>query len=1173
MLKYVCFSLFFFLPLSAAFAADTEYAANQKAYDALGAAQAYALGFTGSGVTVAVVDNGTLVTHQELKDQFSELQKDEYNHYQDIADHGTPVSSLVAGKKDDTGMHGVAYDAQIVAFAVELDDGVDCPSCYQSYTEAWEILATDEFDNVKIVNNSLGVHEYAPSYSPSANEKNAAKALVAKDKLIVASAGNDTLLMPNGSPAGLPYYDSSLKYNFISAIAYNPSYSPSSPYFLESYTNLAQNAQEWSLAAPVGSLTAASHEGDSVYTAFAGTSAAAPIISGSAAVVSSAFPYMGGKQLADVLFSTADKNYADFSKYMVQKDNGKSQFLFFGSADGYGKDWTDTEKRAVVQAELGGAYTCSSDGVVCADVTYADVFGQGLLNLANAVKGPGYFDANRLSSGDFVNNEYVYTVDVQEYDSTWSNNIGQVKSKTENTDADVGLKKQGAGTLTLTGQNTYLGTTTIENGTLQLTGSLAGDVSVTSGTFYLNGGTVLGETVAAVGGQINVDGGSLSSLVNSGTVNLSGGSAEEVDNRGIFYLAGSGVITDTLTNSAQFYLDGGNIAGTVLNKGQFYLNGGTLSGKIQNTGSVQNNTMLKEGLVVGGTLVNQAGGSLYLTSSPDTLVNYGKIVLSPAADDPSVLQQMTVSHLTLAGGGFVLDMANLPEFGEGKSYLVLTAEDSFDVSDDFSLSDQLSQFIIARTDADETEKTVSVSLEYLPLSSSSYAPNLTAAERRTAAVIDRLFKSEHKNDFSGFYFLDESGLKKQIGKMNSQITPVHFSSLPLSNRLGRTVQTHLFERQISKDPYQYEGRREYYTPSSADRPPRGDIYHNYRPGNMPQENYRHAVPQTRDVYRNYRPGNAPRENYRYYVPRKRDVYRNFRPGGRSGGQAFGRQTNVWGQILYAKGTYEADKSSGRSDAEGSGIGLMFGWDFVYSKDFLWGLTAGYARSSIDQDSDNTDVTDLRFGAYFSRQKDFLSVDGILMIGLQSYDKKRVTALPLKTFEHTASFNGTSIEAALNVGYDLHHIPMRAGDWSFRPYIGASVIQMTQDAYREKGSSDLNLSVREAKDTSVILSPGLIAGFVAAETNFLLFKPEYVFFDLRYEQYLTGGNLSTRAYFSADSLQTAFDSPDNEETSAFTVGIGINGRLSDRTRLNFLVSDRIGSKSSVQSISATLIHSF
>ncbi|MGN1080432.1 MAG: S8 family serine peptidase [Alphaproteobacteria bacterium] len=1173
MLRYICFSLFFFLPLSAVFAADAEYSANQKAYDALGAAQAYALGFTGSGVTVAVVDNGTLPTHQELKDQFSELQKDEYNHYQDIADHGTPVSSLIAGKKDGAGMHGVAYESQIVAFAVELNDGADCPSCYQSYTEAWNILATDEFDNVKIVNNSLGSVEFLPSSFPTVAERNAARALVAKDKLIVASAGNATSLSPIIDPAGLPYYDPSLKYNFISAIAYNPSYTPSSPYFLESYTNLAQYAQEWSLAAPVGSLTAASHEGDSAYTPFAGTSAAAPVISGSAAVVASAFPYMGGKQLADVLFSTADKNYADFSKYMVQKDNGKSQFLFFGLADGYGKDWTDTEKKAVVQAEMGGAYTCSSEGVVCADVTYTDVFGQGLLNLANAVKGPGYFDANRLSSGDFVNNEYVYTVNVQEYDSTWSNNIGQVKSKTENTGADVGLKKRGAGTLTLAGQNTYLGTTVVESGTLRLTGSLAGDVSVTSGTFYLNGGTVSGKTVSTAGGQINVDGGRLSSLTSSGTVNLSGGTAGTVDNRGNFYLTGSGVITDSLTNSAQFYLNGGNIAGSVLNKGQFYLNGGALSGKIQNTGTVQNNTLLKEGLVVGGTLVNQAGGSLYLTSSPETLVNYGKIILSPSASDPSALQQMTVSHLTLAGGGFALDMANLPEFGEGTSYLVLTAENSFDVSDDFVLSNQLGQFIIARTDADRTEKTVSVSLEYLPLSSSSYAPTLTGPERRTAAVIDRLFKNEHKNDFSGYYFLDESGLKKQISKMNAQVTPIHFASLPLSNKLGRTVQTHLFERQISKDPYQYEGRKEYYTPSEAVRPPRGDVYRNYRPGNTPQENYRYYVPRGNDVYRNYRPGNTPQENYRYYVPRKRDVYRNFRPGGRSGGQAFGSRANVWGQILYAKGTYDADKSSGRSDAEGSGIGLMFGWDFVYSKDFLWGLTAGYAQSSIDQDSDNTDVTDLRFGAYFSRQKDFLSVDGILMIGLQSYDKKRVTTLPLKTFEHTASFNGTSIEAALNVGYDLHQIPMRAGDWSFRPYVGASIIQMTQDAYREKGASDLNLSVQEAKDTSVILSPGLIAGFVAAETNFLLFKPEYVFFDLRYEQYLTGGNLSAKAYFSADTLQTMFDSPDNEEKSAFTIGIGINGRLSASTRLNLLVSNRSGSKSSVQSISATLIHSF
>lgn len=1151
---------------------DTEYAVNQQTYNALGADQAYALGFTGSGVTVAVVDNGTLTSHQELADQFSELQLPEYN-IQDSTDHGTAVSSLIAGKKDGTGMHGIAYDAKILAFSVDVDDGVDCPTCYQSYVDAWKVLATDTFDGVKIINNSIGNAQTISTYTPTTDEISTAKSLVAKDKLIVASAGNETSLSPTGSPAGLPYYDSTLKYNFISAIAYDPTYSVASPYFLASYSNLALGAQEWSLAAPVGSLTAASGTGDSAYAGFSGTSAAAPVISAAAAIVSNAFPYLGGKQIADVLFSTADKNYASFSKYMIQKDNGITRFLFFGTADGYGKEWTDTEKQAVVRAELGGSYLCSSSGVFCEDVTYSDVFGQGIINLANAVKGPGYLDANRLNvTSDFADNQYFYTVNVQTYDSVWSNNIAQVKSKTDKTSANVGLKKQGTGTLTLSGQNTYLGTTLVQEGTLRLTGSLAADVSVESGIFYLNGGTVYGNVLSQTDGQISADAGTFSSLTNLGTANVSGGTVNSADNKGEFYLTSNGIVSGSLTNSGNFYLNGGVVSGNISNSGQFYLNGGTLGNTVQNTGTVQNNTFLKEGLVIGGTLINQAGGSLYLTSSPDTLTNYGKIVLSPSEQDPSVLQQMTVSTLNLTGGGFALDMNNLPELAEGRSYLVFQATNTFNVGADFETSNRLSQFVIAQTQTDNAEKTVSVALEYLPLSSASYAPNLTTQERQTAAVIDRLFKNETQNDFAGYYFLDESNLKKQINKMNAQVKPVHFSSLPLSNKLGRTVQTHLFERQSIKNPYQYEGRREYYAPSSSDRIPRYDVYRNYRPGSRVRENYNHAVPRTNDVYRNYRPGNTPQENYRYYVPRNRDVYRHFRPSGRSGGQNFGSQRNVWGQLLYAQGTYESDQPD-QDDAEGDSIGLMFGWDFVYSKDFLWGLTAGYAQSSIDQDKDSTEVTDLRFGAYFSTQKDFLSIDGILMIGLQGYDKKRVTTLPLKSFEHQASFNGTSIEAALNVGYDIQQIPMNVGDWSLRPYIGVTLTQMTQDAYDEKGQSDLNLSVKDVKDTSLTVSPGLIAGFVTADTNFMLFRPEYIFFDLRYDHYLTGGTPSSTAYFSADTLQTMFESPQNEEDSAFTIGIGINGRLSTDTRLNLLFSQRSGSKSSIQSISATVIHSF
>lgn len=196
-----------------------------------------------------------------------------------------------------------------------------------------------------------------------------------------------------------------------------------------------------------------------------------------------------------------------------------------------------------------------------------------------------------------------------------------------------------------------------------------------------------------------------------------------------------------------------------------------------------------------------------------------------------------------------------------------------------------------------------------------------------------------------------------------------------------------------------------------------------------------------------------------------------------------------------------------------------------------------------------------------------------MLGFQSYDKKRVTELPIKTFESQASFDGTSLEATVNVGYDFQQIPMNAGDWSFRPYAGLTFTQINQDAYQETGNSDLNLSVKKASDTGIMMSAGLISGFVSAPFQMFMFKPEYIFLDLRYDHYLSGGSSSTQAYFSSDSLQTMFNSLDSEETSLFTIGFGINGQISENIKLNLLFSNTSGSKSSMQNISATVIYSF
>ncbi|MDG6269253.1 autotransporter domain-containing protein, partial [Glaesserella parasuis] len=84
--------------------------------------------------------------------------------------------------------------------------------------------------------------------------------------------------------------------------------------------------------------------------------------------------------------------------------------------------------------------------------------GWGVLNQDRALNGPARFDTKLLTNDNkthvVAKLDYKYHTDRTKY--TWSNNIK----------GDAGFKKQGTGTLYLTGSNSYSGNTVIENGTL-----------------------------------------------------------------------------------------------------------------------------------------------------------------------------------------------------------------------------------------------------------------------------------------------------------------------------------------------------------------------------------------------------------------------------------------------------------------------------------------------------------------------------------------------------------------------------------------------------------------------------------------------------------------------------------------------------------------------------------
>ena len=91
--------------------------------------------------------------------------------------------------------------------------------------------------------------------------------------------------------------------------------------------NAARGAELFSITAP-GSNILAANVIDGKYVLKTGTSMAAPQVSGAAALVAQAFPWMTGKQLADTLLTTANSNI-ECPDILVGFDNSVASVLVF----------------------------------------------------------------------------------------------------------------------------------------------------------------------------------------------------------------------------------------------------------------------------------------------------------------------------------------------------------------------------------------------------------------------------------------------------------------------------------------------------------------------------------------------------------------------------------------------------------------------------------------------------------------------------------------------------------------------------------------------------------------------------------------------------------------------------------------------------------------------------
>lgn len=250
----------------------------------------------GSGIKIGLIDTGINYNHESLSGQYRlgrVYNKDTENEIPntsvtDSAGHGTKVASLIVGKRDNSnqaGIYGVAYGAKITPYAVQNATGTNDSISDVMYTDAVN-------DGNSVINLSFE--------TASAGYQTALLSDYVRTKNIafVAASGNAGLSEPNNPAALAGTINSSSNPGVMLAVT-----SVTSSNLLSSFSNYCGSAKLYCLAAPGESVTVAQNTGG--YTTGSGTSFSAPLVSGSIAVLMSAFPSLSANQAAKFILRGA----------------------------------------------------------------------------------------------------------------------------------------------------------------------------------------------------------------------------------------------------------------------------------------------------------------------------------------------------------------------------------------------------------------------------------------------------------------------------------------------------------------------------------------------------------------------------------------------------------------------------------------------------------------------------------------------------------------------------------------------------------------------------------------------------------------------------------------------------------------------------------------------------
>jgi len=285
-----------------------------------GADAAHAAGFSGAGIRIGVIDSGVNRNHPALRGRvvanLNYVNPNTNNlALDDVVGHGTAVAQTIAGTAFGQWPGGIApgaeiLSARIISDAPPEDDGSGRGNEVSGALGLQPIHNDLSARGMRIMNNSWGGLYW--------NNPNATNPIAAeyrdfvhnRDGLVVFSAGNsgfanpsDTAALPSQPGPGGSRPAADLERGWLTVVALDRDNRGQ----LAGYSNACGVALRYCLAAPGSVVVTGTDDAPNnpEYWIWNGTSFAAPIVSGAAALVWEAFPYFDNDLVRQTLLGTA----------------------------------------------------------------------------------------------------------------------------------------------------------------------------------------------------------------------------------------------------------------------------------------------------------------------------------------------------------------------------------------------------------------------------------------------------------------------------------------------------------------------------------------------------------------------------------------------------------------------------------------------------------------------------------------------------------------------------------------------------------------------------------------------------------------------------------------------------------------------------------------------------